>query len=164
MSDVGSYGELQPGVIYGTGNEQSESDPIRRAALQEAVTQQMIARAGEPGYVPQSYQGNPQAGPSNQQLGGPGNLPIIGWTAQNATGPAFREPYTADGMGHIPDWTGDPNSIAAGRYDMNEVWTGEPVNPLNRAPIGGAVLEYPGETNPNAPTTDVGGTGTPLEY
>lgn len=162
MAELG-YGELEPGVIYGKGNELSESDPVARAALQEAATQQMIARAGQPGYVPLSYQGQPGAGPSNQQMGGPSNLPIIGWTAQNATGPAFR-PYEAEHIGHIPDWTGDPNPVGAGQYDMNEVRSGEPINPLNRAPIGGAVLEYPGETNPNAPTTDVGGTVNPLEY
>jgi hypothetical protein len=59
---------------------------------------------------------------------------VIGWTAQNATGPAFY-PYDPN-VGRIPDWTGDTNSIAAGRWDQTPLWSGWPVNRLNQAPIG----------------------------
>jgi len=158
MSELGYY-ELIPG-IYGTPAPGTTPSPEDIAALQNAVTQRMIIRASEPGYVPPSYEGNPQQGPSNQQVGGPSNLPIIGWTAQNATGPAFVEPYTADDMGHTPDWTGDEgNSIAAGRYDQNEASCGAfGFDRANVAPIGDGLLQYDDEsnTNPNSVPMDNG--------
>lgn len=165
MSELGYY-EPIPG-IYGTANPETDSNPIERAALQEAALQLMILRAEQPGYVPQTYQGNPGVGPSNQQMGGPTNQPIIGWTCQNSTGPAFVEPYTAEDMGRIPDWTGDPNSIGAGRYDQNEVLGGAfAPDRLNVGPIGDSVFGgWEGEPpNPNAPTTDVSGQMGRLEY
>jgi hypothetical protein len=164
MSELG-YRELIPG-IYGTPNPATDSSPASIAALQESVTQAMIVIAEtSPTYVPQSYEGNPGQGPSNQQAGGPSNLPIRGWTAQNTTGPAFIEPYDATDMGHIPDWTGDPNSIAAGQYDMNPVVAADFVDPLNVAPIGDGLLQFDDtQTNPNIFPEDGGSLVGDFEY
>jgi hypothetical protein len=164
MSELG-YGELIPG-IYGTPAPGTDPDPVSRAALQEATIQAQIRMAEQPGYVPQSYQGNPQSGPSNQQLGGPANLPKIGWTAQNGGGsPAFA-PWSAEDMGHIPDWTSDANSAAGGRYDQNPVVGGSFGFDRNqRAPIGDGLLQYDDTpTNPNRPPNEVGGSVGSLEY
>ena len=124
------------------------------------------AIAGSRNYVvPQSYQGNPQNGPSNQQVGGPSNLPIIGWTAQNSEGNAFHEPYDATDMGRIPDWAGDANPIGAGTYDMNEVVAYGDYNPLNRAPLGDGLLQYDDYQYPDFTGYDVGGSvGGDAEY
>jgi hypothetical protein len=158
VSELG-YFEPTPG-IYGTPTPGTDPDPVSRAALQEATTQAMIRRAGQPGYVPPNYAGPVSVGPSRQQTGGPSNLPKIGWTAQNSNGsPAFVEPYTADHMGQVPVWNTD------GSYDTGPVVTGSfAPNPLGRAPIGDGLLQYDDTpTNPNRPPNDVGGTGE-LDY
>jgi hypothetical protein len=163
MSDLGYHEQIEGG-IYGTPNPTTDSSPEDRAAFQEAAVQQQILLATVPGVVPQSYQGAVEAGPSNQQVGGPSNLPIIGWTAQaNSNEPVFQ-PYSADHMGRIPDWTGDPNPIGAGAYDMNEVLTGLPVDPLNRAPLGDAVMQFDDTPNPNTVPQDDGGQIGRAEY
>lgn len=163
MSDLGYY-QPQAGVHYGTPNPATDSDPVSRAALQDQVTQQQILRASQPGYVPPSYEGNPGVGPSNQQVGGPSNLPIVGWTCQNSKGPAF-EPYTAEGMGHTPNWTSDANAIGAGAFDQNQVVAMGDHNPLNVAPIGDGLLQYEDDLAPDFSRYDVGGAiGGDSEY
>lgn len=150
MGELGYYEQIEGGV-YGTPDP---GDPVTRAALQEdnaALNRSLLQ-------VPPSYEGNPGIGPSNQQAGGPSNLPIVGWTCQNSTGPAFVEPYTAEGMGHIPDWDGEGNPVAGGAYDQNPVVSYGDYNPLNQAPLGGAVLEYSAEDDPSFFPEDQGGT------
>jgi hypothetical protein len=146
MAELG-YHEPIPG-IYGTANPATDSDPIARARLQEATLQAQIACASAPGAVPWSY----------ERLGG-GNVARIGWTAQNGAQTTVFPPYNPD-VGTTPDWTGDPNAIGAGAYDMNQVMTGQPVDRLNRGPIGDAVFDgmMGVPPNPNAPDTDVSGT------
>jgi hypothetical protein len=130
-------------LLAGQWGQPYPGNPVTRAQLQNAALQASILCTTAPGFVPHCY----------IRPGG-GNLPIIGWTAQKNTGPAFG-PYDPN-TGHIPDWTGDPNSISAGRWDQTPLWSGWPVNPLNRAPIG--VSPHQGtEYEPQRPTTDVGG-------
>lgn len=153
MSELGYYEQIEGGR-HGTPDP---GDPATRAALQEAnaALNRSIVERGE-GWVPESYQGNPQQGPSNQQTGGPGSLPIIGWTCQNNSGPAFH-PYNPN-VGHIPDWDQEGNPIAAGAYDQNEAVAAFGYDRENRAPIGGAVLEYSNDEDPNFFPEDQGGT------
>jgi hypothetical protein len=154
MSEMGYY-ELLPDVQYGTPNPATDSDPIKRAELQEKYAQMQFELTTVPGYVPPSYAH--QAG---------GALAKVGWTAQNGVNtPVFPE-YTP--TGHIPDWTGDPNSISAGRYDQNPVWSEIARNELNRAPIGGAWNDgYSSseDQNPNsAPFSTDSNLGIDFEY
>jgi hypothetical protein len=111
-----------------------------------------MATAAAPEAVPWSY----------ERLGG-GNVATPGWTAQSGTGSPFP-PYSSEHIGRIPDWDSDANP-GAGAYDMNQAWGSEAPNPLNRAPLGGDVLDgaMGVPPNPSAPTTDVGGT-IDLEY
>ena len=167
MAELG-YGELIPG-IYGTPNPATDSDPVSRAALQEATIQAQIRRAAEPGYVPPTYAGPASVGPLNAQVGGPGNLPKIGWTAQNGNGssPFVEQPgeWTAEDMGRIPQWETDRSPDGAGDYDMGGVYTGAfPPNPLGVAPIGDGLLQYEDVLNPNRPPNDVGGSNGELDY
>lgn len=149
----GYYAQIEGGRF---GQPDGTDDPVSRAKLQEAALQANLLLA--PGAVPPSYAGHSD-GPSNQQVGGPSSLPIIGWTTQNATGPAFHTPYVPDHMGSVPDWNQDPSSTAAGTYDMNQAVGSMAPNPLNRAGIGGGLLQYEDRPNPNAPVTDVSGSG-----
>ena len=151
MADIGYYEQIEGGV-FGTANPATDSSPESRAALQEASVQLQARQTQTPGYVPPSY--------AHQALG---VLPKVGWTCQNSGGAppfeAWQEP-----VGRIPDWTSDPNPIGAGAYDMNQAVGSMPPNPLNRAPIGDGLLQFDDtQTNPNAPTTDVGCAGD-LEY
>jgi hypothetical protein len=161
VSELG-YHEPVPG-IYGTANPATDSDPVSRAALQEATAAQMRTFTTKPGYVPPSYQGD-AIGPTYTQLGN-GALPRIGWTCQKDAGTPVFAPYDGSHIGRIPDWTSDANAIGAGSDDMNEVFTGAfPPNRLGVAPVGDGLLQFDDQrTNPNAPTTDVSGT-IDLEY
>jgi hypothetical protein len=161
MSELG-YGEPVPG-IYGTPAPGTDPDPVSRAKLQQATIDAQIARAHQPGYVPPGYRGPDAIGPTWNQTGG-GNQPTPGWTAQNGKGSPFP-PYDGSKIGHIPNWEVDRTPGGAGDYDQNEVFTGSfPPNRLGRAPIGDGLLQYDDTpTNPNAPTTDVGGS-VDLEY
>ena len=107
----GAWGQPQPG------------DPVAQAELQDAAAQATFKVVNRPGFVPQSY----------LHLGG-GNVVTPGWTAQKDTQSPFP-PYDPN-VGRIPDWTGDSNSLAAGRWDQTPLWSGWPVNRINRAPIG----------------------------
>lgn len=162
MSEIG-YHEPVPG-IYGTANPATDSDPVSRAALQEATAAQMRTFTTQPGYVPPSYQGPDPIGPSWFELGN-GDLPKIGWTAQKDTNTPVFVPYSTNGIGRIPDWNADFNPIGAGAEDQNEVFTGAfPPNRLGVAPIGDGLLQYDDQrTNPNVPTQDISGT-IDLEY
>jgi hypothetical protein len=153
VPELGYYAQIEGGIF---GQPDGTDDPVSRAKLQEAATQANIRLAA--GAVPASYTGH-TGGPGNAQLGGPSSLPIIGWTAQNSTGPAFHTPYVPDHMGSVPDWNDDPNGIGAGAYDWNPSVGSMAPNPLGRAPIGGGLLQYDDRPNPNAPTTDVSGSG-----
>jgi hypothetical protein len=160
VSELG-YFELVPGV-YGT-DEPGDTDyttPEARAALQASAMDANVAVAAQ--RVPPSYGTGPSAPMWASQPGG-GNTPIPGWTVQNATGPAFRS-YDTTNLGITPDWTGDANSIAAGRYDQNQTVAYGDSNPLNQAPLGDGLLQYDDHVdNPNALPEDVGGQ-IELEY
>jgi hypothetical protein len=160
MSDLGYHTQLQGG-IYGQP-DLGGADPVTQAELQEKYTQMAITYAGQPGYVPATYSG-PNAPQWASQAGGPGIKPTIGWTCQNSTESPFQ-PFV-EPAGHIPDWTGDTNGIAAGAYDMNQAVAYGDYNPLNVAPLGEGVLQFDDtQTNPNAPTTDVSGQIGRMEY
>lgn len=149
MAELGYYAQVEGGV-FGQPDG-GNSDPVTRAELQEASAVLSRSFTTQPGYVPACY----------VQMAA-GNPPIIGWTVQKDAGSPFR-PYTP--TGHIPDWTSDVNPIGAGSFDMNQEVSGSfGFDPANRAPIGGAVLEYGEDPNANKPTTDVGGTIGDLEY
>ena len=158
MADIGYHQQLQGG-IFGQP-DLGNADPRRQAALQEAAVQQNLllkeAAVTAGVYVPPGT-GNSQNAPEwASQPGGPSNMPVIGWTAQNSTGGAFVEQpgeWTAKDMGRIPDWTGDNNALAAGQYDMNQVRSDGDYNPLNRAPIGAPFYDSPGADLPNNPNT-----------
>lgn len=146
MVDIGYHEQIEGGV-YGRANPATDSNPIARAQLQEASAQRQRERTTVSGYVPPSYV---------QQ--GTGALPTIGWTAQAPDRPVFP-PYTPSGR--IPDWNADGIPSAGGSYDMTIAVGGAfAPNRLNRAPIGGSTFDgWDGvPPNPNAPTTDVGGT------
>jgi hypothetical protein len=147
--DIG-YFEPTPG-IYGTAFEATDSDPIKRAALQEASAALARSFTTVPGYVPPNYAGRP----------GTGALPKVGWTCQNATEPVFP-PYTPTKF--TPDWTGDPNGIGAGQFDMNQVFGDMAVNPLNRAPIGEMDYIPTDQPNPNTSSQFSQGSIGDLEY
>ena len=137
MADIG-YHQLVPNRIYGTANPETSSNPVSRAALQEAAfqTNQRIKEAiATTSYVPPGT-GYGESSPNWAVQPGGGNPPITGWTAQNgAGGPAFR-PYSSEGIGTVPDWTSDPNPAAAGSYDATPSPGFFPPNRLNRGPIG----------------------------
>lgn len=118
------YYEQSPGGIYGNPDG-GNADPIRQAALQEEYAEAMLAFTQAPGYVPPNY-----------VHAGSGALPTIGWTVQNPVGGATAFPPYDPNVGTIPDWTNDPNPIAAGSWDMNQVVSTMAPNPLNIAPIG----------------------------
>lgn len=175
MSELGYHAPV-PG-IYGTPNPPyptiggvgapipNDSTPELRAELQERYAAMARERASAPGYIPPSY----------VRQGG-GNLPVIGWTAQNGTGPPFPSflppgaalpvypviggisTATEPSIGKIPDWTGDPNPIAGGSYDMNQAVAAYPVNPLNMAPVGELDPLPIDQPNPNFLPQDQGGT------
>ena len=146
MAELG-YFEPIPG-IYGTANPATDSNPEARAALQEQYALMQQERTGTAGYIPPTY----------LHQGAPGNLPVIGWTAQNAENPQPFHPYSNKNIGRTPDWDGDPNPIAAGAYDQNEAVRFTPVNPLNRAPIGELDPLPIDQPNPNFLPQDQGGT------
>jgi hypothetical protein len=153
VSDIGYYQQIQGG-IFGQPDG-GNSDPVSRAALQEAAAQANILCAETAGSVPQCY----------ERLG-TGNPATIGWTAQKDTGAAFP-PYTAQDTGFTPDWTADANPVGAGAYDMNPAVVAAPYTALNQAPIGEAFFDgaMGVPPNPNVPAYDVGGSaGDDLEY
>lgn len=164
MSELG-YHEPVPG-IYGTPNPATSSNPVSRAALQNAavmLNQQIKERIMTTTYVPPGLGYGANADEWATQPAGPGTMARIGWTAQNAGNtPAFY-PYSTEGIGMVPDWTSDPNPAAAGSYDMNVVVSPYPPNALNRAPSGtndGDFFQAMGVApNPNTPTTDVSAVG-----
>lgn len=122
----------------------TDSDPASRAALQEAAAAQMALLTTTPGYTPPTYVHQ-----------GMGALPKVGWTVQKNAGEPVFPPYTP--TSHIPDWTGDVSN-GGGAYDQGPVMTGQPVNPLNRAPMG---EEWSDSTppNPNQPKSIVSSPG-----
>lgn len=155
LSGLSGYAPI-PGAIYGRASPETDSDPIQRAALQDQYAQRSIVLSKAPGAVPWSY----------EHLGS-GNPAVIGWTAQKDAGTPVFPPYSAVGMGRVPDWTGDPNPVAAGSYDQTQVVAYGDYNPLNRGPIGTPFWDAPGADLPNNPNTgqDVGGTiGQSLEW
>ena len=184
MAELG-YRELYYGGIYGTGTEQSESDPVARAALQQSAFAQnqaiKEAAVAKGVYVPPGTGNGPQQPMWADQSGGPSNLPVVGWTAQKNVGQPFVEQpgtWTAVDMGTVPDWTSDPNPAAAGSYDM----TSPPVyNDFQRAdtlqgatpnagdgPIGSPFYDAPGAQLPDNPNTEArysqGASGQNLEW
>lgn len=118
----------------------------------------MFTFTTRPGYVPSSYSG-PGAPEWANQAGGPSSLPIIGWTCQNSTGPAFL-PYDTTHIGRIPDWEANGIPATGGQYDMNQTVGSMAPNVLNQGPIGDSLFDgWEGQPpNPNAPNTDVSGT------
>lgn len=95
---------------------------------------------------------------------GPGPMARIGWTVQNAGNTPAFPPYSTEGIGTIPDWTSDPNALAAGSYDATPAPTMFPPNRLNRAPVGAGAGDFLEGTpmlppNPNTPTYDVSAVG-----
>jgi hypothetical protein len=169
MGELG-YHEPYYGGIYGTGTEASESDPVARAALQQAafahnqaIKEAAVARGT---YVPPGTGNGPQQPMWADQSGGPANLPIVGWTAQSHTAQAFVvQPgkWTAAGMGTVPDWTSDPNPAAAGSYDMtsppayNDYRRSDTVQGATAGAGGGAIgapfFDAPGAQEPDNPNT-----------
>jgi hypothetical protein len=128
-------------------------------------------RTTAPGYVPPGMGYGASAPMWATQIGGPSNLPRIGWTVQNAgsVGAFVEQPgeWTAQHMGRIPDWTSDPNPAGAGQYDMTPVRSDGDYNPLNRGPIGAPFFDAPGADQPPNPNTaqDITGTiGGDLEW
>lgn len=172
MADIGYHPQIQGGIPGQP--DLGGADPVRQAELQEAsmqanlrIKEELVLNPGGGGYIPPGL-GRSAPGPQwASQPGGPENTPIIGWTAQQSSGPAFIEPYVATGMGEIPDWTSDANSAGAGTYDQTPVVAYGDYNPLNRAPIGDNDGDFFGAMgvppDPNAPTTDVNGS-TDLEW
>lgn len=148
------YYQQVVGGIYGTPDA---GDPVARAELQEQYSELNRLATTHPGYVPPDMAGR-NAPMWATQTGGPSSLPIIGWTCQNSTGPAFH-PYSTVGIGTTPDWTNDVNPIGAGSYDMNQTWGAMAPNPLNRGPIGDGFFQgMDGQPpNPNHLPQDVGG-------
>jgi hypothetical protein len=144
MVDIGYFEQVEGGT-YGRANPTTDSSPESRAQLQEASAARQRERTTTPGFIPHSY----------EHLGG-GNVATIGWTAQSPQGPVFP-PYSTEHIGRIPDWNADGIPSAGGNYDMTQVVAYGDYNPLNRAPIGDAVMQYDDTPNPNAPTTDVSG-------
>jgi hypothetical protein len=167
VTDVGYilFDSLVTDYIKGRPDNPTSVQQI--SALQDQYAQMNQARAKQPGWVPETSLLQQPTNPLAETPTGPvyGNLPIVGWTAQNATGPAFASPPPPTGTGI--DWTADVNPIGAGPYDMNQVVQTWPVNPLNQAPIGDNELfaGYPGnDQDPNFLPQDQGGTLDPLEY
>jgi hypothetical protein len=170
VADIGYYVQVVGGIPGQP--DLGNADPVRQAALQQSVFQQNQAIkeaavvAGV--YVPPGTGSGPPSAPEwANQVGGPSNVPIVGWTAQNSrAGTAFvAQPgqWMATDMGTVPDWTSDPNPAAAGSYDM----TSPPVyNDFQRAdtlqgavpdagggPIGGPFFDAPGAQLPDDPNT-----------
>lgn len=147
MAELGYYEQIQGG-IFGQPDG-GGSDPVSRAALQEASAALERTFTTKPGYVPPNY-----AGP---HVGG-GSLPIVGWTAQNSTGPAFH-PYDPN-VGTTPDWNNDPNPIGAGSYDMTPLvsggWAFDRNSVAPRGADSGGIIPNP---DPNFLPQDQGGTG-----
>ena len=96
----------------------------------------------------------------------------------NGTSGPFVQPWTAQYMGTIPDWTSDPNPAAAGSYDMTPVVA---YNDFQRAdtlqgatanagggPIGSPFYDAPGAQLPDNPNTEArwsqGSIGQSLEW
>ena len=147
MSDIGYYQQIEGGI---NGNPDGP-DLAAQVARQEATAAQGAALASTPGSVPRCYTHQAQ-----------GVLPRIGWTAQSGKNETVFPPYTF--VGTTPDWTGDPNGIGAGQYDMNPVVGSMAPNPLGRAPIGDGLLQFDDRPNPNTLPQDVGGSIDDLEY
>lgn len=164
MSDGLGYFQQIQGGIYGQPDG-GNSDPVSRAALQEQYAQMAAAMTTVEGHVALA-EGYQQSAPEwASQPGGPANVPISGWTAQNSTGPAFHQPYVATDMGRIPDWTSDSNALAAGQYDMNIAVRDTARNDLNQAPVGDneSLFNYMQPSPPSTPTEDISGSVT-LEW
>lgn len=144
MSDIGIGTYYPVPGIYGTANPATDSDPISRAELQEQsfMAAQAIKESLVGHYVPQSY-----------LRPGHGVLPIVGWTVQNSVRAIPFPPYTAEGVGQIPDWTGDANPLAGGSYDQTQVVAYGDYNPLNQGPIGTPFWDAPGADLPSDPNT-----------
>ena len=155
---LGYHQQIQGG-IFGQP-DLGNADPVRQAALQEAAVQQNLllkeAAVTAGVYVPPGTGHSQNAPQWATQPGGPSNMPVIGWTAQNGTGTAFVEQpgaWTAEEMGRIPDWTSDTNALAAGQYDMTPIRSDGDYNPLNRAPLGEPFYDSPGADLPDNPNT-----------
>jgi hypothetical protein len=150
--------------LYDGATSDFGGDPLSRAALQEAVAQQQITMAGAGQMIPQCYFQQGGSNPLGETPVGAvqGNLPKVGWTCQkDAETPVFG-PYAPTGV--TPDWTdNEGNALGAGAYDQNQVVGGAfAPNRLNRGPIGATFFDSidPNDRpNPNAPTTDVSGSG-----
>ena len=181
---LGYHTQLEPGIPGQPDG--GNADPVRQAALQQSVFEQnqaiKEAAVSRGTYVPPGTgSGEPQAPMWANQPGGPGNMPIVGWTVQNSAGNPFVEQpgtWTGVDMGTVPDWTSDPNPAAAGSYDMTQV---PAYNDFQRAdtlqgaspdagggPIGSPFFDAPGAQDPDNPNTAAeysqGSTGQSLEW
>lgn len=139
-------------------------DPMARAALQESYAFMAQQAAKTAASVPQTYllQGGPNPLSEMPPAAVAGNLPRIGWTCQKDTGSPFG-PYAPTMQ--TPDWTSDPNSIAAGRFDQNQAVNPAPFDRANIAPIGSAVFDgYSEIPNPNVVPMDNQSLMEDLEY
>jgi hypothetical protein len=165
MSDLGYHTQIQGGIF---GRPDSATSPEQIADLQAKYAQMAIDLASAPGHVPECMGGSNDINWAVQP-GGPANLPKIGWTAQNGSKSAFVEQpgeWTAEGMGHIPDWTADNNGLAAGQYDMTPVVAYGDYNPLNRGPLGDGPMQGAAGVppNPNVFPEDGGSLNMDYEY
>lgn len=167
MTDILGYYQPIPDTIYG----QPDGPPLEDlAAEQERILMINVNMFKGPGsgWVPKgSGWDGPSAPEWASQIGGPSNVPVTGWTVQNAAGsPAFG-PYSTEGIGRIPDWTGNSGALQGGApYDMTPVVDYGDFNPLNVGPIGDSVMQgWDGvPSNPNAPVMADGSLQQDLEY
>lgn len=184
---MGELGYHQPyfGGIYGTPNPATDSSPVSLAAQQQAVFAQnqaiKEAAVARGVYVPSATGNEPQQPEWASQSGGPANLPVVGWTAQNHVGQPFvSQPglWTAAHMGTVPDWTSDPNPAAAGSYSMtaptvgNDFQRSDTLQGATAGAGGGAIgapfFDAPGAQEPDNPNTSSefsqGSVGQNLEW